>query len=419
MRPSGCRSETYMAASVHASLAPGDPAGAGRVLLARQPLVDRRAQLQGYELLPRSADGREPEGDARDVALAQVLLDPDGLGLAGQHRAWLSVSASLLLELDPLPLDPARVVLQISPEELPGPELLARLQALRAQRFAVAIDRPPQDFVASSLLDLASAVKLDVDDLGVEGVQRVAARLAARRLTVVAVGVERREEAGACLAADCQLLQGWHIGAAEVVGTRRPPAATQAALTAVAELARPDVTFEDVEGVVTTDPALSVMLLRLLNSAAYATRREIRTVRDALITLGSERVRQWASLVLVGAVASSDESLMATALTRTHTMALLADGAGLDRSAAETIGLLSVADRLLGVPRSEALADLPLAPEVRDALETGHGPLGALLRVVLLAERGLVHEGDPEAVAAAQRAAFAWADERLAALHGA
>ena len=391
---------------------------AGDVLLARQPMVDRDARLRGYELLPRCADGRVPEGLARDAAIAQVLLDPDGLRAVGPHRAWLRVSASLLLELDPLPLDPARVVLQLSPDEPPTQELLARLRALRADRYAIALDGPGERLEARALLEVVSAVKLDVDALGVDGVRAAAARLAPQRLTTVAVGVESPAKAGACLAADCHLLQGWHVGKAEIVGSRRAPAATQAALAAFADVARPDATFEDVERVVSADPALTVTLLRLLNSAAYAGRRTVSTVREALVTLGSERVRQWACVILVVGAADGEESLTAAALARSHMMGLLATAAGLNDGPARTIGLLSVADRLLGLPRADALADLPLDDDVRAALGDGHGPFGQLLRVVLAAERGMVHDGDPDAVAAAQREAFAWAEERLVALRG-
>ncbi|MBI5106224.1 MAG: HDOD domain-containing protein, partial [Solirubrobacterales bacterium] len=63
-----------------------------------------------------------------------------------------------------------------------------------------------------------------------------------------------------------------------------------------ASLSRPDVSFEEIEEIIGSDPGLSMRLLRLLNSAAYPLRARVATVHQALTLLGPAAVRQWGML---------------------------------------------------------------------------------------------------------------------------
>ena len=73
------------------------------------------------------------------------------------------------------------------------------------------------------------------------------------------------------------------------------------------------------------------------------------------------------------------------------TRARLAEAvAGPDRGLAAmalTAGLLSIIDVVFGTPMQELLADLPLAPIVRDALVDRTGPIGEILDTVVAFER--------------------------------
>jgi EAL and modified HD-GYP domain-containing signal transduction protein len=107
---------------------------------------------------------------------------------------------------------------------------------------------------------------------------------------------------------------------------------------------------------------------------------------------------------------------MSTALVRARTCELLA--AATDPDVAErafTVGLLSLADALLGVELDRVVAELPLADDVARALLDHHGVAGHVLEQVLAFEAG--EFGAPRldgaagaATASAYRDAVAWAD---------
>src|SRR5439155_9175665 len=175
--PSGSPS----AAEPYGEMAIQPASAAPTAFFARQPICDAQQRIAGYELLyrgERTGDGTVPDDRA---ATAQVLIGALGdIGLdqtVGPHPAFVNVTAQFLIEVDPLPLPPTRVVLELLEDAVPTPQLLARLDALRAEGYRIALD----DFVLEPrlmrLVERADIIKVDVRALGVAGAAATAAKL--------------------------------------------------------------------------------------------------------------------------------------------------------------------------------------------------------------------------------------------------
>jgi EAL and modified HD-GYP domain-containing signal transduction protein len=126
--------------------------------------------------------------------------------------------------------------------------------------------------------------------------------------------------------------------------------------------------------------------------------------------LGARTVRQWAMLLVLGGITVDCDELVPTALSRAHTLARLAERRGDPTDVAFSVGLLSVADALLGVTMAEALDGLPLDEAVVTALLHREGADGAALTAVLDFEWGTT-PGDPalhEAVGECYAEALSW-----------
>jgi EAL and modified HD-GYP domain-containing signal transduction protein len=370
-----------------------DAALASSVAVARQPILTARQRLAGYELLHRGV------ANYGEQATAQVLLAAFGdIGLrelVGGHPAWINVSRRFLLDVDPLPLPPGEVVLELLEDQTLDDELLGKLQELHVAGFTIALDDFTYTAQAEDLLALASIVKVDVLDGGVPHAARQAQLLAPFGVTLLAEKVEDRETFEACRTLGYELFQGYFFCRPEIVRGREIPTSVSSSLGDIAVLSRGDATFEEIEAIVTRDPGLTLRLLRLLNSAAYSLRRRITSVHDAVTMLGARTVRQWAMMLVLGGVATDCDELVPTALSRAHTLSQLAQRRGGDADVAFSVGLLSVADALLGVTMAEALAGLPLDHAVVDALLGREGEDGAALTAVLDFEWGMAPVDDP------------------------
>ena len=145
-------------------------------------------------------------------------------------------------------------------------------------------------------------------------------------------------------------------------------------------------------------------------------RRPVHTVREAMVLLGTARIRQWVALTILNSGKDTSPDGLATALTRARMAELLGRARGMtDPEFAFTAGLLSSLDLLLGVPVAELAETLEIADELKLAAFERAGQVGSLVAEIIAYEEA-VHTGTgPSGRAAsaeldaAAGEAFAWA----------
>jgi EAL and modified HD-GYP domain-containing signal transduction protein len=190
-------------------------------------------------------------------------------------------------------------------------------------------------------------------------------------------------------------------------------------LRRIAELTAADVSFEDLEQIISSDVGLSLKLLRYVNSAFFALPRTVSSVREPLTLLGVRTVRCWAVVMAISSLPDVHDELVSLALRRARMCEMLAGSAPPEeRETLFTIGLFSVADALLDSPMAEVLDSLPFTEEIQLALLRREGPKGELLSAVIAYERGEFPNMPSPGVslASAYRAALDWADDADSAI---
>ncbi len=135
-------------------------------------------------------------------------------------------------------------------------------------------------------------------------------------------------------------------------------------------------------------------MLRTANSASTGSRREISSLRQAVVLLGPRPLRSWVLLTLLGGMAAGRLDDLVTVLARAEACEAVAAATGVDPAAAYTTGLLSGVAQVLRTPGAEVARDAGVSDDVRRALAEGEGPLGEVLRVVRAHELGLPDAAD-------------------------
>lgn len=369
------------------------PRDGADVLVARQPILDSRLQVAGYELLFRAPGVVGARIDDAERATSQVIVDAIGdIGLdrlAGTHPAYVNVSRELLLAVRPLPLPPGRVVLELLEDQTVDAELVAVARELAAAGHTLALDDFVYQPALEPLLDIAHIAKVDVFALGREAALGQLEHLRGRGLRLLAEKVETHEDFAFYRDAGFDLFQGFFYARPQLVRGRGVPAARLSSVGTVAELQRAGDSFERLEEVIRHDAGLSYKLLRFANSAFSGARAPAGSVREALVRLGTRAVQQWATVLTLAGIADRPPELLTTGLLRARTCQILVsqsdDGCS---ERAFTVGLFSVLDALLDVPMDEVLELLSLEPAVSDALRTRCGVEGAALAAVIAYEHG-------------------------------
>jgi EAL and modified HD-GYP domain-containing signal transduction protein len=360
-----------------------------RVFIARQPIFDLRLEVVGYELLFRGANDNVAVISDHDEATSTVVINAfTEIGLesvVGDRRAWINVSRDFLLGGLARILPRGRVVLELLEDQVVDEALIDAIEDHRARGFSFALDDYSADPALEPALEYADFVKLDVLARDPAAVEEDVARLAGRGVTLLAEKVETREDHERCLELGFELFQGYFFCKPERMEARSVAPSRLSVLQLVAALQDPAIEISRLETLVSRDIALSYRLLRYINSAFFGLRREVDSIGRALMLLGIENVKRWATLSIFASVEEKPRELIETALVRARFCELAGEG---NRDQLFTLGLFSVVDALMDAPMEEVIASMPFPDEMRDALVSHEGPKGDLLETALRYERG-------------------------------
>ena len=398
------------------------------VVVGRQPIVDVAGRLVGYELLYRST-GAPPGVLTGAQMTAEVLLGALTIGvdqLVGDKLLFCNADRAVLLGDTPVALAPDRTVIEVLETVVLDEDVLAGCRELVANGFQLALD----DFVwvdgAEELLDLAWVVKIDVLAQSREEVVELVRRCAGHDVLLLAEKVETAEQLAWAREVGFDLFQGYVIERPAQVRGRALPASTTAHLRLAVHVLLDEVDFDQIEEILRREPGLVVQLLQMAaRGGDHGLRREVRTIREALVLLGSVRVRQWIALTLLQEHRSTNTESVFTSLVRAKACELLARPVlGSGAEAAFTAGLLSALDLLLGVPVEELVDALDLDSGLKQVAFERVGHVGALVSQVAAFQddlaRGFPVPADPTlsdpSIADAVSEAIGWAAPQVTAL---
>ncbi|MCB1842548.1 MAG: EAL domain-containing protein [Halioglobus sp.] len=393
--------------------------------LARQPIFDRDLQLHAYELLFRSSGESASAGELDgDIATARVIASAAELGiekLTRGHAAFINLPQRFLEEPDLMPLSPDTVVLEILETVVVNDAALTGIQRLHERGFRIALD----DFIDSqafdAILPLVDTVKLDVRELPQAQWAQQVERLRGHGCKLLAEKVETRNEFEALSELGVDYFQGYFFARPRIVRGRQIAPDKANLIRTLMLLNDPDCSVDDIHELVSRDIAMSVKALNYVNSAASGLTRRIESIREAIVYLGRDTIKQWVAVYLIASEDSKPRELLTLALVRAKLCELLAVRQGRsDADACFTIGLFSLLDLLLDAPLEDILRQMKLTEDMRAALLGNKGDKGALLACAKCLQVGDEQAGpvaslnlDPALIGDVHAEAVMWADAAL------
>ena len=396
------------------------------VFVARQPVYDASMAVVAYELLYRASPASQSAqiGDPGRATL-EVITSALEIGLdrlAGGLPAHINFPEELLLKVPDLPLQARRVVIEVLEDVRVSPQLLKGIGTLRARGHRIALDDYSPQNSDPRLLELADVVKLEISHPPADELARLVRQLKPSGLELIAVNVASREDFERCIALGFTGFQGDFLQQPETFSARRVPVSRMAALRLAASLQNEDYSLDDVERLLSQDVSLSYKVLRCINSSYYNLPRKIDSIRQAIVILGLDTLRQLCGLLCLQGLDDRPPSLMMQAMTRGRMCEQLGKLAGArDAGPFFITGLFSLLNALLGLPTRKVVEELPLTPAVAQALVAGEGPLGAALQCTRAYERGVWDRAvysdlAPHLIRAAYVDALFWAEQSRALL---
>ena len=359
------------------------------IFVGRQPILDREQNTVAYELLYRSGKvnffPENTDGTKASVMLISNVFSDMGLQeIAGGLPVFLNFNREMLLS-DLPSIDPATVVIEVLENVQVDNSVFEACVNLKNQGFTIALD----DFILNDdtrqLLELASIIKIDWLADPVKRIKETCAILKPFSVRLLAEKIETEEEFRIARDLGFHLFQGFFFERPTIVKDRAVKAISSTLIEVMRLLQEDDVDFDELGRVISRDVALSLKLLKIINSASSGVCNKIESIKQAVVMIGCQELKRWFTLFMMTQVNDRcPAEILSTAFIRGVFGEKLACSAGKEHEAPSVffLGLLSLIDAMLKCPMERAVAGLPLSDNLKEALIYEHGGLGPYLGIM-------------------------------------
>ena len=359
--------------------------------VARQPIFDREENVFGYELLFRDSLENCFVGDADEASRA--TLDRSlvmGLDvLCDGRRAFVNCTRDTLIKGLVGLLPSTTTVVEILETVSADPDVMTACHSLKEQGYMIALDDYVTDDQREPLAEMADIIKVDWLLTTQEERERLMKQFGPWRCRMLAEKVETQGQFEQARDQGFVYFQGYFFRRPEMMGTHDMPANRLHYIRMLQEVSRPELDVPGLEKLVKEEASVCYRLLRYLNSAVFAFKKEIHSVRHALSLLGERDLRRWVRLIAaVGAGQDKTSDLVLSALVRGRFCELLAPKVAHGESDLFLMGLLSLIDAMLETPMQAVLEKIPLDAATNAVLLGQPSALRPVFQLMLAHESG-------------------------------
>ncbi|CUX71885.1 HDOD domain protein [Clostridium sp. C105KSO15] len=363
--------------------------------VTRQPIKAlKEDRIIGYEVLfQKDYDSIYSSSDVAAADTIAGFLMQNTESIFQDKLTFVTFTPSLLFRNTPKIFDREKMVIQIEDHVMIHPLSTTIIRKYRAEGYVFAIN----DFQFSpkyfSMLDFVTYIKIDVRNKN-SGKERISLTNLINTMKgfdkkCIATGVNTKEDYDLAVEIGADFAEGSYVAEAMAKKVNHMEFLEGNFFQLVVEVSKDEPDIEQIEEIIKRDAALSYALLKIVNSAYFALRRRVSSIRQALVTMGISQLKQWVYLLSFKNDFDNDESLEATmkvSFLRANFAMALSDhiqGLPIIRSEVYMMGMFSTLQYMIAAPLEEILEEVPVAQEIKDALIRQEGICGTLYKLIL------------------------------------
>ena len=364
------------------------------VYVARQPIFNKNKEIFGYELLFRDGISNafpDIDGDtATSKLLSSSFLTMDIDHISGKKKAFINFTRELLVRKVPTMFPKENIIVEILEHVEPEEEVVSACQDMHRNGYEFALDDFVYEHDYEPLINLARIIKIDFRLTPQERIKEILEKLGGRGIKFLAEKVETHDEFQVAVDMGFEYFQGYFFSKPQILKARDISPSKLHMLQVVVEANKDDVSFEKLEGFISQDISISYKLMRYINSAYFRRIQDISSIRQAIVLLGEKEIRRFISLMAMAKLcAGKPDELIRSSIIRARLCELLGKCRfGRDGSELFALGLFSLIDAILDDSMENLMKQLPLSPNIKNALVKGEGELADFVRLTSCYEIG-------------------------------
>jgi EAL and modified HD-GYP domain-containing signal transduction protein len=366
--------------------------------IVRQPIRNAQKQTIGYEILyhgENQAFGglmNDKEFAAADTVYNFLIQNTDKI-LKGSFY-FMTFTATLLLKKTPDLFDRSELVIQIDDSVMIHPAALAAVHEYAAKGYRIAVNEFQFLPRYLALLDTIDYLKLNFSTTSEEKLKNIIEIAHSLKKLCIATNVDTEELYARAEELGVDAMEGTRVAEKLATKIHNSGYLQSNFFRLIVAMSREEPEIGEVEELISVDATLSYALLRLANSCYFARRNRATTVRQAIMTVGLNQLRQWVYLLSANNAENemdrdAEEFLKLSLLRGTFCSKLMkyATGMTISGSDAYLMGMFSTLHYLIDAPMEEILEEIPVPEDVKAALLHREGRAGQLFELALCYER--------------------------------
>lgn len=363
--------------------------------IARQPIFDKSKDVYGYELLFRNTStalfytGTSPESSTAVVLGGLFELGVDNI--VGNKKAFVNFNYNSLLSNSIELIDPSTLVIEVLEDVEVDSRLLRRLDSLQKEGYRIALDDFAHNLKDYKIVPIANIIKYDLLATPLNTIQDEVMEALRRKKVLLAEKVETEKDFIEARKMGFHLFQGYFFSKPVIVGGlkgKKPDIGIYRRL--LHELHSDDPSFQTLAEILETDVSVAY---RLVNVVSKKDNRNIQKgLKSALIKMGLIDFERWVHIMMLQDLSvNKPHELIRTSLIRSKFGELVAYNCGELYPRSSEISLMclfSVLDAMLDLTMEEAMEELSISDDIKNALVKRDGPLEPILTLAETYEKG-------------------------------
>ncbi|MGO1651314.1 EAL and HDOD domain-containing protein, partial [Senegalia sp. (in: firmicutes)] len=364
------------------------------MFIARQPIFNKSLKVYGYELLYReNSDSKIFDSIDSTKATASVLggLFENGIDdIVGDKKAFINFDYDFLMS-DVLELiDPNILVIEVLEEIKADEKIIDRLKYLKNKGYEIALDDFVEKYNDYPLIPLTDIIKYDILATPLNTIKNEVKVALYENKILLAEKVETKEEFLQAKEMGFKLFQGYFFSKPSVISesNNKKTIKTQY-IKIISELKKDEPSYQKIAEIIEIDINLSYRLLRI--TKRRESKNDFESIKKALLYMGLKEIERWINILMMQDLTiKKPKELMKTSLVRSKFCEFIAENSKYKKRKFEAsmMGLMSTIDALLDKPMEDAISEISLSEDIKNALVDCKGSLSYIYNLMFSYEKG-------------------------------
>jgi len=366
--------------------------------LSRQPILDKEEHTIFYDLfyLDQNLNSDFIDDRYASTSVLSSVLNKFGIkSIVGDHSAFIKADSKFLLHDLIFSIPKEYFIISILEQVEITTPILERIKKLKEEGYRLCLN----DIALSvdninkfqTILEYMDFIKIDVLRTGITLVEKNLHLLDNFTSKKIATKLESAKNFNFAAQNGFDYFQGFYFAKPIILNNATLDVAQLSVLKLTSKLMSDENSIEEIAAEFEQNYALTIQLLKFINSGAFHFREKLTSIKHILTLLGRQKLSQWLMLMIYAKSIVNNPSMESPLLlmvkNRTELMVKLLNLVEKDaskdlESEAYFVAVLSLADTLFSVPEEMILNELNVSQDVKNAILKHVGLLGEIYALI-------------------------------------